>query len=111
MADDQSFQPDVQPHIAPASGTPVETFFELSRTPAGSPHSEHSSPSTSTVSMDEEFAGADYFTPGPATRPEIRRIMIEREKLPSYLVQKAVSPHQCIELFGLWVLSYLLNRF
>ncbi|KAG9122477.1 hypothetical protein FRC07_001117 [Ceratobasidium sp. 392] len=80
-----------------ASGTPFGMFFELSLE-LGSPGSENApngSPSSSSIGL----AGADYFTPGPAARPEIRRIMIEQGKLPSFLIQKSVSPAECLELF------------
>jgi hypothetical protein len=83
--------------IAP-SGTPVGTFFELALE-LGSPGSEHAPNATSPIGL----AGADYFTPGPAARPEIRRIMIEREKIPAYLLRGDVTPAQCLELFDLWV--------
>ncbi|KAG8750733.1 hypothetical protein FRC12_012756, partial [Ceratobasidium sp. 428] len=80
-----------------ASGTPFGLFFDLSRD-LGSPGSEHApggSPSSTSIGL----ASPDYFTPGPAARPEIRRIMIEQGKLPSFLIQKTVSPADCLELF------------
>ncbi|KAL5637830.1 hypothetical protein ACGC1H_002185 [Rhizoctonia solani] len=83
----------------PASGTPVATFFELARSLA-SPYTEAlSSPTGSNASADIGLAGADYFTPNPAARPAIRKIMIEREKLPSYLLNGTVRPAECNELF------------
>ncbi|CAE6513308.1 unnamed protein product [Rhizoctonia solani] len=93
----------------PASGTPAATFFELARSLA-SPHAEAlSSPTGSNNSTDVGLAGADYFTPNPAARPAIRKIMIEREQLPSYLLNGTIKPAECVELFerfmSLWNIS------
>ncbi|CAE6453911.1 unnamed protein product [Rhizoctonia solani] len=93
----------------PTSGTPVATFFELARSLA-SPYAEAlSSPTGSNASVDIGLAGADYFSPNPAARPAIRKIMIEREKLPSYLLNGTVKPVECNELFerfmSLWNVS------
>ncbi|KAH7345760.1 hypothetical protein B0J17DRAFT_641065 [Rhizoctonia solani] len=93
----------------PPSGTPVATFFELAHSLA-SPRAETlPSPTGSNVSADIGMAGADYFTPNPAARPAIRKIMIERERLPSYLLNGTVKPAECNELFerfmSLWNVS------
>ncbi|QRV81888.1 Fungal specific transcription factor domain [Ceratobasidium sp. AG-Ba] len=85
----------------PPSGTPFGMFFELAQQ-LGSPTSEHP-PKGSPVSAPIGLAGADYFTPGPAAHPEIRRIMIEQGKLPSYLIQKRISPADCTRLFDLFM--------
>ncbi|KAF8605712.1 hypothetical protein BDV93DRAFT_506795 [Ceratobasidium sp. AG-I] len=86
------------PHVP--SGTPVGMFFELSLS-LNSPTSEH--PGRRSGSPDEPadvgLAGADYFMPGPATRPEIRRIMIERQRMPQYLVKGTIRPDECLKLF------------
>ncbi|KAG9073636.1 hypothetical protein FS749_014841, partial [Ceratobasidium sp. UAMH 11750] len=83
-----------------SSGTPMGVFQELSMQ-LGSPGSEHAPNGSSTSSIG--LAGADYFTPGPAARPEIRRIMIEQGKIPSFLIQKTISPVECLELFSLFM--------
>ncbi|CUA74030.1 Protein priB [Lentinula edodes] [Rhizoctonia solani] len=113
--DDMSSEEEERSHdpnldiLLPTSGTPAATFFELARSLA-SPYAESSSSSTgSSVSADVGLAGADYFTPNPAARPAIRKIMIEREKLPSYLLNGTVKPAECTELFerfmSLWNVS------
>ncbi|CAE6437871.1 unnamed protein product [Rhizoctonia solani] len=95
--------------LMPASGTPAATFFELAHSLA-SPWAETlPSPTGSNVSPDVGMAGADYFTPNPAARPAIRKIMIERERLPSYLLNGTIKPAECNELFerfmSLWNVS------
>jgi hypothetical protein len=83
----------------PSSGTPAATFYELAQS-LGSPGQKNTSlPTDSQSSTDVGLAGANYFTPNPAARPTIRRIVIERERLPSYLVNGTVKPSECIELF------------
>ncbi|CCO32036.1 Protein priB [Rhizoctonia solani AG-1 IB] len=92
-----------------ASGTPAATFFELARS-LGSPQSDVlSSPTGSNASVDIGLAGADYFSPNPAAQPAIRKIVIERERLPSYLLNGTIKPAECNQLFArfmsLWNVS------
>jgi hypothetical protein len=83
-----------------ASGTPAATFFELARS-LGSPQSDVlSSPTGSNASVDIGLAGADYFSPNPAAQPAIRKIVIERERLPSYLLNGTIKPAECNQLFA-----------
>ncbi|ELU36818.1 fungal specific transcription factor domain-containing protein [Rhizoctonia solani AG-1 IA] len=90
----------------PAYGTPAATFFELARS-LGSPQAEAlPSPTGSNISAEVGLAGADYFSPNPASLPFIRKIVIERERLPSYLLNGTVKPAECLELFArLWNVS------
>ncbi|CAE6471119.1 unnamed protein product [Rhizoctonia solani] len=93
----------------PAPGTPAATFFELARSLASPQNELLPSPTGSNISADVGLAGADYFSPNPAARPDIRKIVIERERLPSYLLNGTVKPAECNELFArfmsLWNVS------